>query len=231
MIQAPGIATWLLEHFGCSRNNRVIVGDLIERYRQGKSRLWYWRQVLTTIVISFFTTLRQHKLLALRAVVVGNLWKWTSVVAMSTLFRWSIGQRYAFEVPNRLIMALVLTAALTVANGWVVARMHRPYQRSVVLLFLLTEGLGVLMMAAGSRIRLSWIAVFAGFLNVALWNTGAMNTLSSICDLCTRSGAVYSLVMMGTSVVVIMSCLLLGGGLLTPVRSKPTENGNRVSTS
>src|SRR5689334_7883276 len=117
MIQAPGIATWLLEHFGCSRNNRVIVGDLIELYRQGKSRLWYWQQVLTTIVISFLTTLRQHKLLALRALLVGNLWKWGSVIAMSTVFRWWIGQRYAFEVPDRLMMVLVLTAGLTAANA------------------------------------------------------------------------------------------------------------------
>jgi hypothetical protein len=209
----------------------VIVGDLIERYRRGKSGLWYWRQVITTIVISFFTTLRQHKLFALRALVVGNLWKWTSVIAMSTVFRWWIGPRYAFEVPDRLILALVLTAGLTVANAWVVARMHRPYHRAMVLLFLLNEGLGVLMMAPGSRIRLSWIAVFSGLLNVALWNTGAMNVLSSICDLCTRNGAVYSRVVMGTSVVVVMSCLLLGGGFLTPVRSKLTENGNRISTS
>jgi hypothetical protein len=46
----PTIATWLLRHFGYGRNNDAIIGDLTERYRQGRSRRWYWRQVLVAMI-------------------------------------------------------------------------------------------------------------------------------------------------------------------------------------
>jgi len=45
----PKAARWLLEYFGWGRNNAALVGDLDERYRQGRSRSWYWRQVLVAV--------------------------------------------------------------------------------------------------------------------------------------------------------------------------------------
>jgi hypothetical protein len=42
--EPPAIATWMLQHFGSSPNNAELMGDLDERYRQGRSRTWYWRQ-------------------------------------------------------------------------------------------------------------------------------------------------------------------------------------------
>ena len=48
--QAPGIATWFLKQFGCSPNNESLIGDLAEEYGQGRSRVWYWRQVKIAIV-------------------------------------------------------------------------------------------------------------------------------------------------------------------------------------
>jgi hypothetical protein len=47
----PRLATWLLEHFVTSSNTEAILGDLTERYQAGKSRAWYWRQVVTAIVV------------------------------------------------------------------------------------------------------------------------------------------------------------------------------------
>src|SRR6185503_111588 len=38
----PRIATWLLRRFGPSEQNQVLVGDLAEHYRSGRSRWWYW---------------------------------------------------------------------------------------------------------------------------------------------------------------------------------------------
>jgi hypothetical protein len=48
-VQPPRAATWLLLHLGCSPNNAALVGDLDERYRRGRSRSWYWRQVLVAV--------------------------------------------------------------------------------------------------------------------------------------------------------------------------------------
>jgi len=38
-----------LEHFGPEPNSEPLAGDLLENFCQGRSRIWYWRQVLTAI--------------------------------------------------------------------------------------------------------------------------------------------------------------------------------------
>ena len=47
--QPPALATWLLKR--AARGNEALVGDLLEEYRRGRSAVWYWRQVLTTVVV------------------------------------------------------------------------------------------------------------------------------------------------------------------------------------
>jgi len=63
----PFLPTWLLKQLGCSANNDAVLGDLAERYREGKPAAWYWRQALTAVVLSAFEDLRTRKLLTLRA--------------------------------------------------------------------------------------------------------------------------------------------------------------------
>lgn len=48
-LQPPAPATWLLKLFGPQRNAEALAGDLLEEFRQGRSRAWYWRQVLAAI--------------------------------------------------------------------------------------------------------------------------------------------------------------------------------------
>jgi preprotein translocase subunit SecY len=47
--QPPTLATWLLTR--AVRRNDALVGDLLEEYRRGRSAVWYWRQVLTAVVV------------------------------------------------------------------------------------------------------------------------------------------------------------------------------------
>ena len=67
----PTIAKWLLRHLATSCNIEAISGDLDERYGHGRSRVWYWRQVVVAIVVSTFKDIRNDKLLTLRALIVG----------------------------------------------------------------------------------------------------------------------------------------------------------------
>jgi hypothetical protein len=69
--EAPVVAKWLLRHFGSSPNNTAIIGDLDEKRRAGCSRAWYWRQVAVAIIVSMVKDTWTHKLLALRALIVG----------------------------------------------------------------------------------------------------------------------------------------------------------------
>ena len=48
---APAIATWLLKLFCSSAEDESLIGDLLEKYQQGRGRFWYWRQV-TAIVLA-----------------------------------------------------------------------------------------------------------------------------------------------------------------------------------
>jgi hypothetical protein len=48
----PALATKLLESFVAERMSEALLGDVIEQYEGGRSRAWYWRQVLQALVIS-----------------------------------------------------------------------------------------------------------------------------------------------------------------------------------
>jgi len=71
--QPPKFATWLLQHFGSSVDNDAVLGDLAERFREGKHPAWYWKQTLVAIVVSAFEDIRHRKVLALRSLLAGCL--------------------------------------------------------------------------------------------------------------------------------------------------------------
>jgi hypothetical protein len=48
----PQLATWLLQHLSSGHHTEPLAGDLIEEYARGRSRAWYWRQVLIAILVS-----------------------------------------------------------------------------------------------------------------------------------------------------------------------------------
>ena len=69
-LQPPRVATWLLEYLQSSPNNESLAGDLFEEYRQGRSRVWYWKEVLTAITMAVSREVVSHPLLALRAIAL-----------------------------------------------------------------------------------------------------------------------------------------------------------------
>ena len=81
--QPPKVAKWLLRHFGSSPNTESVIGDLDERYGHGRSYLWYWTQAFQAIVASFLNEVWEHKLRAIRALLIGWVIKvtWFSVFA------------------------------------------------------------------------------------------------------------------------------------------------------
>jgi len=84
-LRPPTVATWLLERFLLDPRDTSLIGDLIEHYTQGRSRAWYWRQVLIAIATGCWRDIRAHKLLAVRALAVGwtiillERWLWPTV--------------------------------------------------------------------------------------------------------------------------------------------------------
>jgi non-heme chloroperoxidase len=63
MPRSVNLATWILEHLAISLNREALAGDLLEKFRWGRSTTWYWRQVLTAVGIGAWTMSREYILI------------------------------------------------------------------------------------------------------------------------------------------------------------------------
>jgi hypothetical protein len=50
--EPPRMAVWLLKLWASPYQLESLVGDLLEMYRAGRSRTWYWRQVITALILA-----------------------------------------------------------------------------------------------------------------------------------------------------------------------------------
>jgi len=78
MTSSRPMTIWLLEHGGL---DTAIAGDLLEERAQGRSTIWYWKQLLMAVGIGSWRTIRQHKVLALRALATGCAMEWALAFA------------------------------------------------------------------------------------------------------------------------------------------------------
>jgi hypothetical protein len=140
----PRIARWLLKHFGSSPNNDAIIGDIAEQYSQGHSRAWYWRQVCVAIVMGLVNECRGHKWITARALLIGWTLLFFSPSPFNFLLRdllfafasWSRWWRQAWILP---LTFTLYAAFFFMISGWLIARLHRPHQVSMVLIFALSS--------------------------------------------------------------------------------------------
>ncbi len=55
----PSRAIWFLQHM-CPGDNEPLTGDLIEKFREGRTRGWFWRQVFVAFAVSVLVAIRRH---------------------------------------------------------------------------------------------------------------------------------------------------------------------------
>ena len=55
----PGRAIWFLQHM-CPGDNEPLTGDLIEKFREGRTHGWFWRQVFIAFAVSVLVAIRRH---------------------------------------------------------------------------------------------------------------------------------------------------------------------------
>ncbi len=136
MRSSHAIAAWLFERLGL---DVALAGDLLEECARGRSPIWYWRQVLIAIWIGIWVAIRDHEVLALRAVATG--------LATNYLFNF-LWWRYLYPLLSPMLsmvsmegwgIQLVMMLLTQAAVGWVVARTHRAYQVPFVFLFLVCD--------------------------------------------------------------------------------------------
>jgi hypothetical protein len=140
----PRIATWLLQRCLQGRHAASLIGDLLELYQQGRSRGWYWRQVLTAIVADIVDAARASGRSLIVAVAAGwvaiVLWRELNAVfiAYTGDIFWSL-RRSGVHRPEGLLIAWGLGALLRsvcyVASGWLVARVNARHPALAVSIF------------------------------------------------------------------------------------------------
>jgi hypothetical protein len=139
MKSSDAIATWLFECLGL---DGALNGDLREERERGRSAVWYWKQVVIAVWVGMWSAIRDHKVLALRAVVTGLAMQYSVYYFCGSILR--LMQKihlYKFPAPLSLEdwatqLSLILLAQ--VATGWVVARAHRAHQVQMVFAFLIS---------------------------------------------------------------------------------------------
>jgi hypothetical protein len=140
-LRPPRLAIWLLERFHI---DEALIGDVIEEYRQNRSRVAFWVQTLAAVARTSAGDVRGHAWLTARAVVVG----WLAAAVMASAGRlailrmegpwtWStdtwLHEQLGFQaIPISFLIVALATAAVT---GWIVGRLHRPYGMSMVLAY------------------------------------------------------------------------------------------------
>ena len=134
----PAIATWLLTLTDSSDWQDAVAGDLFEEYQRRRSRKWYWQQVLTILRISVLKDLRNHWLLALRALVVA-LGSIIIVQRLHLATRILDGSAAVIGLKPYLVIAAALEPLLICAPaGFAVALTHRKRQATMVLVYAAT---------------------------------------------------------------------------------------------
>ena len=81
--QRPRLASWLLRRFVAGPHRESLFGDLDEQFVRGRSSFWYWRQVLSAVLVGVVRDLREQRRLAIGSVML--TWAIVIVWVESTL--------------------------------------------------------------------------------------------------------------------------------------------------
>jgi hypothetical protein len=125
----PALATALLELLIPPRTSAGLIGDLIEEYRNGRSRTWYWQQTIVALMMSAFREGREHKLQAGSAIVLGYLCGASLCYFMTSAAGKFVGP---YTVVGAYLLFLPLAFISAATSGWILSRTH---SRPMVLIF------------------------------------------------------------------------------------------------
>jgi hypothetical protein len=201
--QPPAAATWLLKFLTPAGKNEAMLGDLEEDFMQGRSAAWYWRQVLTVILVGLVQELRSRRVLVSFAafwsavtILILN-YSWKSTYARSLLepfYGWAL----RFDFPISMVIAMSLPLAFEIATACfglglclVIMRSFTPQRflrwsltaTSVILLGIIGVTFAASLVAGHLPPLLGYafelIPVFVGLL-VAVWKPSVENRKAKI---------------------------------------------------
>ena len=224
----------MLRHFGCSPNNDAVIGDLDERYRHGRSPLWYWRQILTAIAIGLFQEVWRDKARTLAALGVG----W-SMLALYQFIRHRLLPVIEFELSPQLALAQYVFSRL-LPRDWLI---YYQWLYFVLLTFVLATLGGIVGAFSGwviAKFRPSARKPIVMAYAVSVWAYWAYTILFSI----VKRGFGAILIIPGHEIrglfvfvliqivwMTIIASILFGGGLLQSRIENSRRDGEEKASS
>jgi hypothetical protein len=141
---APELATYLLLQF-TGPDHQAMVGDLIEQYAGGRSRSWYWRQVIPAIARSTITDARAHAGSTLGGIAIGWIMLSAFVSVLSIVrVQLTVGSLINVKLwwwqhggpPLAWPLGIAWLTIGALSTGWLVVRTQRGRWNGSVLVYL-----------------------------------------------------------------------------------------------
>ena len=140
MPEPPKVASALLR--AIAANKPALIGDLLEQFRSGRSAAWYWRQVLTAVVLA-----RRCNCLDRRVAIgtTGLLVFLCGNVLAPPLRGWLLyhvmqpaAWNYPFVAAHPFVVLWTIDvtplAGAALFSGWIVGLMFRPHRSLLIVL-------------------------------------------------------------------------------------------------
>jgi hypothetical protein len=126
----------------------VLLGDLQEEYRAGRSRWWYWREALSVVAWSLLCAIRGHPVKFLRAIAALMIAHWVAGLALSALPLESL----LYVMPGWLYMryqvytlaGILLSFPTCAIATWSIARLHPEVRVPATLVVVVWSALNVM---------------------------------------------------------------------------------------
>jgi hypothetical protein len=150
----PALAVWLLRRLYPERNREAITGDLLERFRDGRSDSWFWRQVLVAILVGSSSQSRL-RWTEICLAVAGTTLIWCvpwgrifPIAAMTTSKNWGTQLQW-------LVVIEIVTALMVLPLFAVLLRLWRTFHwGNLVRVFFISA-----MLFAGGDLVTTWWCV------------------------------------------------------------------------
>jgi hypothetical protein len=93
---------------------------------------WYWKQAIAAVSVYSVSQILEHKWLAVRAILTGFvIW-----YVLNNMFLHGVLKPVMDDGALR-VAYIFIGYAFWIANGWIIARLHRPYSTAMVMAYVL----------------------------------------------------------------------------------------------
>lgn len=142
----PSLAVWCLARLVRGERGEALIGDLLERFAAGETRIWFWRQTLSASAFAFAHAAREHgasllRALAAVAAVIGAMWMVDPWLARKLIHFQTHGLfeldphwvgRYGWRIAF-LVLAFLQKAAWFAFAIWLAVKIHRAQPRLIIV--------------------------------------------------------------------------------------------------